>query len=294
MAEAIGGPGTQVERVERLKGGLACSTHAVRLSGVGWVVVKRSLAGGRSLSMEHDALVVARRSAVPTPEPLALDRRGDWFGRPALAMSRLPGRSDLHGGRPGPWIVELAEAVAAVHATPMPARLPVALRRPHAWQAWDVPTPTQVRRTPLVERALAEVVSLQSAMSRRPPATTFVHHDLHPGNVAWHRGRLSAVLDWNEARLGPAVSDVAYCSVDLAMSHGRRGAELLVDAYVAASGGSMGDLPRWQLFWAVNAMRWIPYWREGYVELGLGHISIDTLRKRLRTFTERTLADIGA
>jgi aminoglycoside phosphotransferase (APT) family kinase protein len=121
----------------------------------------------------------------------------------------------------------------------------------------------------------------------------FLHHDLHPGNVAWHRGRLSAVLDWNEARLGPAVSDVAYCSVDLAASHGAAAADRLVDHYQAATGQPLEDIARWQLLWVANAVRWIHYWQAGYRELGLGHVPLSTLRRRLATFADRALQRCG-
>lgn len=294
MARAIGGPGARVARVQRLRGGLACSTHVVGFDDGREVVLKRSLGGARSLRMEHQALGVAAASTVTTPEPLAFDEAGEWFGRPALVMSRVPGRSDLHAGRRGPWIGDLAEAMAAIHATPIPHRLPAALRRGHAWSSWTSPTPEQLRHTPLVERAVAVAEQLRDDLTTAAPLTVLVHHDIHPGNVTWRRGRLAAVVDWNEARLGPPVADVAYCAVDLAASHGARAGSDLVSAYRAAIGDELVDLDRWMVLWALNAMRWIPWWQEGYAELGLAHVPLATLRRRLRRCAERHLAAVGA
>lgn len=292
MARAVGGPGTGVERVVRLRGGLACSTHLARFDDGREVVLKRSMAGARSLRMEHQALGVALSCPVTTPEPLAFDESGEWFGRPSLVMSRVPGRSDLHDGRRGPWIGDLAEAMAAIHATPVPRHLPAALRRGHAWRTWSSPTPAQLRPTPLIERAVLVAEELRADLAACSPPEVLVHHDIHPGNATWRRGRLAAVVDWNEARLGPAVSDVAYCAVDLSASHGARAADDLVRAYRAATGDDLADLDRWMVLWALNAMRWIPWWQAGYAELGLAHVPVATLRRRLRACAARHLAAV--
>lgn len=292
MATAVRGPGTRVDRVVRLRGGLACSTHLVRFDDGGEVVLKRSMAGARSLRMEHQALGVASSCPVTTPEPIALDETGEWFGRPSLVMSRVPGRSGLHEGRRGPWIADLAEAMAAIHATPVPLRLPAALRRGHAWMTWSSPTSEQLRRTPLVEGAVTVAEELRADLAASPPPAVLVHHDIHPGNATWRRGRLAAIVDWNEARLGPAVSDVAYCAVDLSASHGARAADDLVRAYRAATGDDLPDLDRWMVLWALNAMRWIPWWQAGYAELGLADVPMATLRRRLRACTARHLAAV--
>ncbi|QGG96185.1 phosphotransferase family protein [Actinomarinicola tropica] len=293
MAEALGGPGTRVERVRRLRGGLACATHAVRLSDGRDLVVKRSLAGARSLRMEHQALVVAEGCAVTTPDPVALDDAGAWFGRPALVMTRVPGRADLHDGRRGAWIGDLAEAMAAVHATPLPDPLPDALARRHAWESWGSPRGEHLRPTPLVERALVVAAQLRTDLAADPPATALVHHDLHPGNATWRRGRLVGLVDWAEARRGPAVADVAYCAVDLATSHGERAADDLVAAYRSVTGDPLDDLDRWRVLWTLNAMRWIPWWQAGYAELGLAHVPMATLRRRLRRTLARQVAAVG-
>src|SRR5438552_3957278 len=109
MAVALGGRRTRVAGVRRLTGGVDASTHAVCLEPGGWVVLKRSsTTNPASLAGEFDRLLVAERTPIPTPTPLALDTEGEWFDRPALVMSRLPGHGLVHP-EPGRWISELAE-----------------------------------------------------------------------------------------------------------------------------------------------------------------------------------------
>jgi aminoglycoside phosphotransferase (APT) family kinase protein len=43
----------------------------------------------------------------------------------------------------------------------------------------------------------------------------FTHRDFHPGNVLWSRGRVTGVVDWPTASVGPAVVDVGHCRTNL-------------------------------------------------------------------------------
>lgn len=38
---------------------------------------------------------------------------------------------------------------------------------------------------------------------------------LHPGNVLWRRGRLTGVVDWQSACIGPPSIDIAHCRANL-------------------------------------------------------------------------------
>lgn len=292
MAAAVTGSGARVVSVGRLTGGVDASTHAVRLEPGGWVVLKRSwTTSGRSLAEEFERLRFAERLGVPTPVPIAVDVDGEWFDRPALVMSRLPGRSAVHP-EPGRWVEDLAQALAAIHDVALPADLPVVLRAPHAGLAWRPPQPATLRRTDRVERLVAVALQLQHDLATDPAKDVLLHHDFHHGNVTWRAARLAGVLDWNEARIGPAASDVAYCSVDLAMTHGATTAHHFARAYRAAGGQELDDLPRWQALWITNDMRWIGYWFTGFREAGLDHLTLPVLRRRLRAFADTVLAKL--
>lgn len=294
MARAVAGSPATVERVIRLKGGVAGSTHAVDLGAAGWVVLKRHPTPDPGpLEAEYERLAfVSGRVAVTTPEPLAFDA-GDWFGRPALVMRRVPGRSHLHGGTTGPWVDRLAATLAALHATSLPAELPEPFTRPHAWQTWRPPDPARLRPTPLTERLIDVARSLQADLARRRPPDVLNHHDFHPGNVTWVRDRVAAVIDWQESKIGPAAAEVAYCRSDLAASHSEEAADRFLAAYRAAAGTDLDDVSRWDAMWTVNAMRWCVHWVDGYHEMGVP-TTVDhaTLLRRLRAHGDRILATL--
>ena len=107
--------------------------------------------------------------------------------------------------------------------------------------------------------------------------------------MTWRRGRLAGVVDWNEARVGPRECDVAYCSVDLAMTHGVSAAEHFCDAYAAAAGVEPTDLRRWQALWILSDLRWVAYWLVGIQRAGAPQLTLPVLRRRLRSYADAVL-----
>jgi len=214
MARELSGSRAEVVDVRRLSGGVDAATHAVRLDPGGWCVVKRvrqSAVG--SLAGEFDRLRFAQRAPVATPEPVALDVEGSWFGHPALVMGLVAGRSVVHDGT-GSWIDELAETLAAVHSTALDGEIPSVLRAPHAGSAWQPGSPSELPRTDRVLALIDAGLSLSNGSELDGSGDVLLHHDFHHGNVLWRAGQVTGVVDWNEACLGPALCDVGYCSVD--------------------------------------------------------------------------------
>ena len=206
-------PGSLAIRVRRLGGGLATSTHSVDLQSkarkVLRVVLKRYRAEDRTSLLEWDRLSFARGLSVPSPEPLALDVSGEWFGTPALVMSRLPGRACVLPKHLDPSLEQMATALVKIQDRTV-SQAPAALRRPHLVENWK--PPSDLRRSEIVKRAIG-------------------HGDFHPGNLLWSREQLTGVIDWSSARIGPRAYEVAYCRADLTVLIGADAAERFRQIY---------------------------------------------------------------
>ncbi|HVE76770.1 MAG TPA: hypothetical protein VND22_08425, partial [Actinomycetota bacterium] len=112
MAKEIS-PGSRIVRVRgRLGGGLATATHAVELETKGGnvlgLVIKRYGAEDNTVRVEWNRLRFAHGLELSTPEPLARDLKGSWFGTPALVMTRLPGRPNIRPRNLDTWLREIA------------------------------------------------------------------------------------------------------------------------------------------------------------------------------------------
>ena len=64
---------------------------------------------------------------------------------------------------------------------------------------------------------------------------TFVHRDFHPGNMLWSRTRLTGIVDWKAACLGPASIDVGHCRLNM-LFYDALQADRLRDAWERVSG----------------------------------------------------------
>jgi len=54
----------------------------------------------------------------------------------------------------------------------------------------------------------------------QPPGQVFLHRDFHPGNVLWRRGKVSGLVDWQSASIGPPSVDPGHCRWNL-LPYGR-------------------------------------------------------------------------
>jgi aminoglycoside phosphotransferase (APT) family kinase protein len=157
---------------------------------------------------EARALRFVEPLAVPTPHLLALDPTGAEAGEPALVMTRLAGRVDWWPSDLEPWLRGLVQVLPAIHTAPLP---PPGWLPPYApYRQSSYQPPPWARHPRMWERAV------EVALGPAPelPAV-LVQRDFHPGNVLWRHSRVSGVVDWQAASVGPAVVDVAHCRANL-------------------------------------------------------------------------------
>lgn len=156
--------------------------------------------------------------------------------------------------------------------------------------AWRPLDPGRFPRTDRVRRLLVAVDSLQHDWLDRAEQLVLLHNDMRQNNLLWRHGRLSGVVDWSDARLGPAVSDVAYLTVDIVRTNGSRAAQKVVDAYQAIR-GPVDDLPRWQALWLASQLPFVHRWSP--VQVPGGRLLTRSLvTRRLHRFGDTILSQL--
>ena len=119
LAEAVA-PGARVTRLRRLAGAGMTDAYDVTLDRAPRrVVVKLYRDGDGTAPLEWSRLEFAQRVTAPVPEPIVADLESVWFGRPAVVMSRLPGRPDVTPKDVDSWVGALAQALTQLHETPV-------------------------------------------------------------------------------------------------------------------------------------------------------------------------------
>ncbi|HSS08317.1 MAG TPA: aminoglycoside phosphotransferase family protein, partial [Acidimicrobiales bacterium] len=198
--------GATIVRAKRLPGASSTAVHGVYLTDGRRFVLRRYSWPGFldeepvAPRREVDALLFAFSHGLPVPEVVAADVTGTEVGDgvPVLLMGFVSGQAVAV-----PDLERLAQAAAAIHEID-------AGHFPHRYFPWCAgPTsnpPAASTRPALWEKA---VELWHDAMP--PYRATFIHRDFHPGNVLWWRGRVSGVVDWANACVGPRGCDVAHC-----------------------------------------------------------------------------------
>ncbi len=197
-----------VSEWEVLRGGMSSAMYALEMGGDGTPTLVLRCYVRPDLNEEEPDLAVreavALRTASPvgvaTPELVAVDPGGDAVGVPAVLMTWLPGRVVWDPGNPMRWLTRLAGVLPAIHAagTTTAGLGSYFNYRQHSYE------PPRWATDPSVWEDAAAIFHGPILDERR----CFVHRDFHPGNVLWHRGRVTGVVDWQSACLGPPSIDV--------------------------------------------------------------------------------------
>jgi aminoglycoside phosphotransferase (APT) family kinase protein len=121
-----------------------------------------------------------------------------------------------------------------------------------------------------------------------------VHGDLWYGNTLWADGRLTAVLDWDCAGVGPAGIDLGSLRCDAAWCHGTEAAEHILRGWEAEAGRTASDVPYWDAIAALASppdMGWFP------ISMGLQgrpDLTREVMLKRRDAFLDAALSQLAA
>jgi aminoglycoside phosphotransferase (APT) family kinase protein len=247
--------GETVEVDGVLYGGVASSVHRLR-TPTRSLVLKR-FAFPDTAPFEWERLHHALDVPVPTPEPVAFDPDGAWFGVPALVVDYLEGVT-----MPPPQPEALGRLLATIHSTPLPDPLPSTLQRPTFLDKWKP-------GAALPEGAVDTITELRAFAPREP--LVFGHGDFHPGNVLIDNGDISGVIDWSNANAMPAGYDLGFARCDLAIEPGGDAPDRFLAAYEAARGEPVSNHHPWDVLAAARAIEfgdgWVDAWTDSGIEL---------------------------
>jgi len=238
-----------------LTGGLTSLVHelTVMRNGRRSRYVLRSWAPGnehqdwilRAVEAEAAVLTALERTDVPAPHLVAFT--GDvTAGGPALLMTRVPGRVLLMPRHREQWLRQMAKMLARIH------ELDATGAGFESWlDAGKLTPPADASRADIWREAFALV-----AEPRQATRTCFIHRDYQHFNLLWSRERLSGVVDWGGAGVGPPDVDVGHCRLNLTLLFSVQVAERFRELYEAESGRAVDQ------YWDLHALlSYGPDWR---------------------------------
>ena len=225
----------------------------------GSVVVRAGSPGDQELfDIEATALRVIADHGAAVPAPRLLAVRFAALGLsapglsapgipapddgPAMLIERLPGSSRIPDTAPVSRLRALGAVVAELQAvTPVGDALP---RRTRPIAGVDF---AALRREQPARPLLAEAEKRIAALPVPGAFTGLVHGDLWQGNALWDGDRLTGLIDWDCAGVGPPGVDLGSLRCDAAICFGVESAEEVLEGYGAAD-----DVPYWDAVAALS------------------------------------------
>ena len=221
---------------------------------------------GAKAEREFNTLALLQQHHIPAPVPLLLDKSGDLLGSPGIVTSFVAGQQIIRPANQAAWVSELAQTLAKIHAIPLAAadrRFLLDGNEEVVWFLRNEKAKEKMCAHPDGRSIWQAVHDLLPTIQPVPPA--LVHIDYWLGNILWQDGRITAVLDWEEASFGDPGYDVAYLRLELAMLGGETLADAFLAAYVQANGRPVTNLTFWELAAAARFMPdpegMIPEWQ---------------------------------
>jgi aminoglycoside phosphotransferase (APT) family kinase protein len=269
--------GETPREIHPLAGATSARLYRIRLQR-GDVVMRRFLPERwetpvSELSAREYAILEALASSdLPAPHPLAL------LPENGVVMSFLPGRVWLPELPVSSWLDETARALYRIHTCGVTV--------PHHYQSWN---DARGKRAPDWWHDAGTWSRAQQLVAAPPPApAVLLHRDYHPVNLLWEEERISGVVDWINACMGPRDVDVAHCRLNLALMYGMDAADAFLDTYRHYVPGYRHD-PYWDVDDAMSApFHVLPY--APWAEFGLTGLTAEILQRRLEDFVQAALA----
>jgi aminoglycoside phosphotransferase (APT) family kinase protein len=269
VERAINGldPGADVLDVVELLGGTSANVLRVDYRDAGGevrhVVFRQHRSAefkghaARVTTAEYEVLEALWRRGFEVPRPLLLDGSGAVTD-PFLLTDWVDGSTGVASSDLGSALTQMADFLARLHDLD-PADLDVDL------EALEDPVAAVVGYLPDDELGtrIQELLSAGYAHASNPPVLT--HGDYWPGNVMWRDGRLVAVIDWEDARIGDPLADLACARVELRCEYGSEATGRFTELYLrrAAELGHplpLEGLPLWDVYVAAAALTTMDLW----------------------------------
>ena len=253
------GRGARVVATRPLTGGLTSLVHELTVvrNGRKSRYVLRSWAPDnehkdwilRTVAAEAAILTALERSDVPAPR-LVASTSDAAAGGPALLMTRVQGRMLLMPRDRDHWLRQMAQMLARIHEVNVTRATDAGFE---SWLDAGTLTPPADATRPDIWREAFALVAEQRTITR----PCFIHRDYQHFNLLWSRERLTGVVDWSGAGVGPPGVDVGHCRLNLTLLFTVHVAERFRELYEAESGRAVDP------YWDVHALlSYGPDWKD--------------------------------
>lgn len=228
---------------------------------------------------------------VPAPAPVYLEQSGQVLPTPYLVTDYVEGRMEFAPARVGDCVRQLAHHLAQIHSVDG-SRADLSFLREQTG-----PCPELSGAIEPVDPWFAQE-QIRDALAAAWPVpqnnrSVLLHGDYWPGNVLWQGDRLATVIDWEDARLGDPLIDLAISRLDIVWIFGIEAMHSFTEHYLARVAIDDAALPYWDLCAALRLMRLtgnhLTEWAAYFHPFGRHDITEQSIKHNCRFFIAQAL-----
>jgi len=295
LAKAIA-PRGKLVRTWQLKGGISAEMTALEIAQpngqTSRMIVRRPgeatlRRNARAAEHEFKLLQIMRSLALATPTPYYLDQSGTIFPTPYIVIEYIEGEPEFAPIQAADFTVQLATHLAKIHGADW-SHIDVSFlpKQPSGF-ADTFGSPPSAVDTSLDEGRIRDVLQAAWPLSQRNPSV-LLHGDFWPGNLLWRDGALVAAIDWEDARLGDPLTDVAISRLDILWIFGADAMHSFSEHYQSLMPIDYTNLPYWDLYAALRLVRLaganLAEWAAFFAPYGRYDITEQSIREHYRCF----------
>jgi aminoglycoside phosphotransferase (APT) family kinase protein len=298
-------PNSRLLHTWRLQGGISAEMTAFEIEHADGHISKMILRqpGEQTLRRnphaaedEFKILQLTESLGLPTPTPYYLDSSATIFPLPYLVIEYVDGKPELIPSPGADFTFQLAKHLAQIHSVDC-SNNDISFLPKQANQCGEI-AHNQITN---IDLSLDDG-NLRSAVEEALPFTqrnaqVLLHGDYWPGNILWHDERLIAVVDWEDARLGDPLVDLAISRLDILTIFGIDSMRSFTHHYQSLMNIDYTNLPYWDLCAALRLARLIGSdladWVAFFEPHGRYDITEQTFRKHFRFFIRQAFEKLS-
>jgi aminoglycoside phosphotransferase (APT) family kinase protein len=225
---------------------------------------------------EFRLLQIAQSHGLAAPKAYYVDESCDLFALPFLVIGYVDGDTDFAPADLTGYLVQIAQELAKIHRVQDSPSLDFLPRQGKGFG----------ERPATLDESLSED-RIRDAMESAWPLTqvnesVLLHGDYWPGNILWRDGKLAAVIDWEDARVGDPLADLANCRLELMWAFGVEAMTEFTNHYRSLTAIDVANLPYWDLCAALRPCSKLSGW-------GLDAATEQRMRERHAFFVAHAL-----
>lgn len=196
---------------------------------------------------EFRLLQLLHAAGLPVPKPYYLDQSGEIFPEPYVVVEYIVGETEFAPADQHNFLEQLATHLAHIHKV-NGARYDLSFL-PQQGRGFS-------ERPELLDESINEgrirdiLEAMVPVMQKNPPV--LLHGDFWPGNILWRNGRVVGIIDWEDARIGDPLVDLANMRLELALAFNIDAAYRFTADYLAHNPIDYDNLAYWDLCMALR------------------------------------------